>query len=404
MPPASPDTAAARSRGADPQATRRLLRLSYVGFISLGLPDTVLGAAWPTMRAELQLPLDAAGALLLLATVGVVIASSASTWLRARWGTGAVLVGSTWLAGAALIATGLARSGGQLLAAALVAGLGGGAIDASLNDHVARHHEARHLSWLHACWGIGAALAPLAVAAVLATGASWRIAYGVLASVEVLLSLAFLRTAGQWRALAAPAQHAHADGRLTLRWPLVASVLLFYLYGGLEAGTGLWTSSLLIETRGLSPARAGGAVALFWGALTLGRIVFGLRADSIGPVRVLRFSCYGALGACVVLALPGTPSFVALVAIAALGLSLAPIYPMAMHDTPSRFGEPWGTRLVGYQVAAASLGIATLPWLLGTIAKRSALSVLPMLLVLLALCLIVLQHARRASSARTAGE
>lgn len=376
-------------------AARRLLRLSYVGFISLGLPDTVLGAAWPAMRAELGLPLDTAGALLLVSTAGVVLSSSLSSWLRACWGTGSVLVISTVLAATALLSTALASLWVLLLVAALLAGLGGGAIDASLNDHVARNYGARHLSWLHACWGIGAASAPLVVASVLATGTSWRYAYGALAAVELLLSLSFLRTAPLWRELAdvAPreAQHEH----LPLQWPMVASVLLFYLYGGLEAGAGLWTSSLLIGTRGTSPAVAGAAVALFWSALTVGRIAIGVRADAIGPARALRYSTYLALLATCLLALPRTPVWFASLALAALGLALAPIYPLAMHDTPTRFGAVWGTRLVGYQVAAASLGIATLPWLIGALTARLSLAMLPVFFVALALTLIGLQRARR---------
>jgi len=376
-------------------AAQRLLRLSYLGFVSLGLPDTVLGAAWPTMRAELGLPLDAAGALLLVATLGVVLSSSASSSLCARWGTGSVLVGSTLLAAAALVSTALATHWAPLLVAALLAGLGGGAIDASLNDHVARNYEARQLSWLHACWGVGAASAPLVVSAVLASGTSWRYAYGALAVVEALLSLSFLRTAALWRDLADTRQEHRAHEHGPLRWPMVASVLLFFLYGGLEAGAGLWTSSLLIGTRDTSPALAGAAVALFWAALTVGRIVIGVRADAIGPARVLRFASYAALLTACALALPSTPLWFAALALTGLGLSLAPIYPLAMHDTSSRFGALWGTRLVGYQVAAASLGVATLPWLLGALAERLSLLVLPVLFVLLALSLIGLQHARQ---------
>lgn len=376
-------------------AARRLLRLSYVGFISLGLPDTVLGAAWPAMRAELGLPLDAAGAVLLISTAGVVVSSSLSSWLRLCWGTGSVLVISTVLAATALLSTALASQWVLVLVAAFLAGLGGGAIDASLNDHVARNYSARHLSWLHACWGIGAASAPLVVASVLATGTSWRYAYGALAVVELLLSLSFLRTAPLWHELADVAPLPTQHQPLPLQWPMAASVLLFYLYGGLEAGAGLWTSSLLIETRGTSQAIGGAAVALFWSALTVGRIAIGARVDAIGPVRALRYATYLALLATSLLALPRTPVWFACLALGALGLSLAPIYPLAMHDTPSRFGVVWGTRLVGYQVAAASLGVATLPWLMGALAERLSLGMLPGFFVLLALTLIGLQHARR---------
>ena len=376
-------------------ARRQLLRLSYVGFVSLGLPDTVLGPAWPSMRKELGLPLDRAGVLLLLTTAGVVISSSVSGWVRARVGTASVLVGSTLLAATALSITSLATHWWSLLGAALLAGLGGGAIDASLNEHVAQNHGARHLSWLHACWGIGAATAPLVVAWVLAKGASWRVAYAVLAAVELLLSLSFLRTARAWREHA-PMSHAAAVRPMTTgSRAMVASVLMFFVYGGLEAGAGLWTSSLLTGTRGSSPALASAAVALYWGALTVGRILVGLRADSIGPRRVLRFSIVSALAATIALAFPHTPDWIALVALAALGLTLAPIYPLAMHDTALRFGRRWGARLVGYQVGAASLGVATLPFLFGLMAERRSLALLPLSFVAAAAALTGLEWARR---------
>jgi fucose permease len=382
------------SRGTT-HAALRLLRLSYLGFVSLGLPDTVLGAAWPAIRAELGLPLDAAGLVLLVTTAGVVSSSIASSWLRRRWGTGFVLVSSTLCAAAALALTAGAQHWLVIVASAFVAGLGGGAIDATLNDYVARHYEARHLTWLHACWGVGAATAPLVVAAVLATGASWRWAYGALALVEVLLSLSFARTLKLWSSLADVHEHGAAQQRGGRRWPMIASVLLFYVYCGLEAGTGLWATSYLVGTRGVTTPLAGAMVGLFWGALTLGRIGAGLRARASGPARILRIAGHGALLACAALSLPRTPVWFAGLALVAIGVSLAPIYPLTMHDTPARFQGSLGARLVGYQVAAGSLGTATLPWLLGALAERTSLALLPAFLALLAAALPVLQHARR---------
>jgi fucose permease len=380
-------------------AAQRLLRLSYLGFVSLGLPDTALGAAWPALRAELGLPLDAAGLVLLLTTAGVVGSSIASSWLRARWGTGLVLVGSTLLAASALAMTALAQHWSVVVVSALIAGLGGGAIDASLNDYVARHHAARHLTWLHASWGVGAAGAPLVVAAVLASDSSWRWAYGCLALIEALLSLSFARTAKQWTNLRDAHAHAEAPRQPhVLRSPMLASVLFFYVYCGLEAGTGLWATSYLIATRALPKAQAGAVVASYWAGLTLGRIAVGARADALGPERVLRFACGATFVACGMLFIPGTPAWFAVLALVLLGLSLAPIYPLAMHDTPSRFAGNLGVRLVGYQVAAGSLGTATLPWLLGAWAERSSLSSLPLSLSVLASALLLLQHARTIGS------
>jgi len=392
MEPPSPLTAALA-----PAARPLLLWLSYAGFISLGLPDTVLGAAWPALRRELGLPLDAAGAALLVTTGGVVLSSTASGWLRARIGTGAVLAGSTALAALALLGSGLAPSWSVLLIAAACAGLGGGAIDACLNDYVARHHSARHMNWLHACWGVGAAIAPTVVAFVLANGHSWRAAYLALGAVEALLALSFVATWPLWRA-PGPAAISGAGHEERVDPPpraRRAAVAMFYCYGGLEAGAGLWAASLLVSTRGASLASAGAAVGMYWGALCVGRFVIGAWADRLGPERVLRSAVWFALVAVIAFALPGTPGWFMRGALMLLGFSLAPIYPLAMHDTPHRFPGPAGARLVGHQVAAASLGIASLPWLLGAIAARVSLLWLPVLLCLIASALVALERARR---------
>ncbi|HET8933982.1 MAG TPA: MFS transporter [Polyangiales bacterium] len=382
------------------RASALLLVLSYAGFVSLGLPDTVLGAAWPAMRVELALPMDAAGGILLVTTTGVVVSGTATGWLRARIGAGSVLWGSTALAALALIMNGLAPHWSLLLVAAACAGLGGGAIDATLNDHVARHHSARHMNWLHACWGVGAAIAPNVVALVLERGLSWRTAYFTLGAVEALLTLSFVATRGHWReqVVAAESGGDQPPKAASARSAMNASIALFFCYGGLEAGAGLWASSLLVGTRGLSVASAGAAVGLYWGALCVGRFVIGAYADRIGPARVLRSSVLAALLAVIAFALPGTPTAFAIGALAALGFALAPIYPLTMHDTPRRFPEPAGARLVGLQVAATALGVASMPWLMGAIAARTALVYLPAQLTLLAIAVVVLEQLRRRAS------
>jgi fucose permease len=173
---------------------------------------------------------------------------------------------------------------------------------------------------------------------------------------------------------------------------------MFYCYGGLEAGTGLWSASLLASTRNLSLASSGAAVGLYWGALCAGRFVIGAWADKLGPMRVLAGTVWFALAAVLALALPGTPAWFVIVALAALGFALAPIYPLAMHDTPRRFAGVAGARLVGRQVAATAIGVSSLPWLLGVIAARISLEWLPALLVVLAVAVIALERVRRRGS------
>jgi len=370
------------------------LLLSYIGFVSLGLPDTVLGAAWPAIRQDLGLPLDAAGGAGLLTTAGIILSSAASGRMRAAAGTAAVLTGSTVLAALALALASVAPRWEVMLGAAFVAGLGGGAIDATLNHLVARRHSARHMNWLHACWGVGASLTPVLVAALLAHGWSWRAPYRVLAGVELALSFTFVATRKLWRddlpEEAKRPSGAPGDSRRAMQ----ASVLMFLFYGGVEAGTGLWATSLLTLTRDASAAQAGGLLALYWGALTIGRFVLGAVADAVGPTRLLSLAIRMAVGAAMALALPGTPLWFTGAALAALGFALAPVYPLAMRDAALRYGASAG-RVVGYQVAACSIGVATLPWLLGKVGAGAGALTIPPLLFLLAVVTAGLEVLRR---------
>jgi fucose permease len=374
-----------------------LLALSYVGFVSLGLPDTVLGAAWPAVRDELGLAVDAAGPICLVTMGGVVLSSIASGRLRRRLGNGTVLIASTVLAAAALFTNARAPRYAFMLLAGALAGLGGGAIDACLNDFMARRYSARHMNWLHACWGVGASLAPAIVSAVLARGGSWRSAYAAIGCIELTLVLSFVATRRFWSddlpLTAAQATVAASETALGSR--AYASVLMFFAYGGLEAGAGLWMASYLIETRGMSRALAGAAVAVYWGALCAGRFLIGARADAWGPSRVLAVSAWAAGGATIALAIPHTPTWFAELALASLGVSLSPIYPLTMHDTPHRFGPQHGARLVGYQVAATALGVASLPWLIGVLSATFSLTIVPSALCVLAVSVVGLETLRR---------
>jgi fucose permease len=253
------------------------------------------------------------------------------------------------------------------------------------------------MNWLHACWGVGATIAPNVVAFVLARGHSWRTAYLALGTIEALLALSFIATRSAWRddGSTANARAATNSSREPSRAAAFAGVALFFCYGGLEAGAGLWAASVLVETRHLTLATASASVGFYWGSLCAGRFVIGAWADRLGPARVLQFSVWAALIATLALALPRTPAWLVVLALGALGFSLAPIYPLTMHDTPRRFMGAAGAKLVGQQVAATAVGIASLPWLLGVIAERITLAWLPAMLVVLSAAVIALERVRR---------
>jgi fucose permease len=250
------------------------------------------------------------------------------------------------------------------------------------------------MNWLHASWGVGAAVAPAVVATTLHAGRTWRSAYLGLAVAELALGGAFLLTRRAWSSVPAPApEHAAVERG---RWSAAHTrrVLLFFFYTGVESGVGLWSASVLVSTRGATPARAGVAVALYWGGLTIGRLVFGLLVPRLGEARVLRAALACALVLLVTLAVPGTPLLVAQLGLAALGFSLGPVFPLLMHETPRRFPGADGVRLVGYQIAAASAGVATLPWVLGAAGRALAPGVIPLLAAALFSAALVLARAR----------
>jgi fucose permease len=381
------------------RAVRRgTLAIIYVAFIALGLPDTVLGAVWPAVRLDFGLPLSAGGQPLLLMTAGAAAASLATPRLLERFGTGAILSGSTLLAAAALFGNALAPAWWPMLVAAVVAGLGAGAIDTALNGYVARHHTARQMNWLHGCWGIGASLGPLVASFALRSTGSWRHGYAWLGAAELALALLFFATLGWWQAGGRAAAPERAP--VTSTSSAVAGVVLFGVYGGLEASIGLWSASYLVATRGASLADAGAAVGVYWGGLTAGRLLLGLFSTGQVALPIARGGLIAVFPGLGVLAFPQLPYGVLVAALALLGMALGPVYPTFMHDTPRRHGDRLGARLVGYQVAACSIGIAVLPWAVGLLLPAITIARLPLLLAGLATVALVLERLRRSEPRR----
>ncbi|MBC8132511.1 MAG: MFS transporter [Deltaproteobacteria bacterium] len=387
------------------------MAIIYIAFVGLGLPDTVLGAVWPSVQSQFDLPLDAAGQAVLLTMLGVTASSLMTGRLIERFGTGAILVASSLLASSALFANAGAPGWAFMLVAAVAAGLAGGAIDTALNAFVARNYSARHMNWLHGFWGVGATLGPLLAALALRQTGTWRTAYAILGGVEFALGILFVVTLPRWRAASGSALGKGTDvnapasgnaaaaafplGRPSLTRAARAGVGLFGIYGALEASIGLWSASFLVATRGVTPAAAGAAVAVYWGGLTAGRLLLGILATTGNELRLVRAGLWTVFPSLLILSITSLPFAFAVIALGVLGAALGPIYPTLMHDTPRRFGQDAATRLVGYQVAACSAGVATLPWLVGITARATAVSLLPLCLAVLAGLALALEQARR---------
>ncbi|MEH1125876.1 MFS transporter [Micromonospora sp. CPCC 206061] len=387
-------------------ATRgSLLLLAYFAFISLGLPDGLIGVGWPSISPDLGVPLDAVGLLLIAGTTGYITSSVAAGFTIARLGVGWLLAGSTALASLAL--TGYATSPvlAMMVGCALLLGLGSGAVDSGLNAYAAAAFGPRHMNWMHAFFGLGVAIGPLIMTSVISAGLSWRWGYAAVATAQAVLATAFALTARNWAA-----HRPVADGeapllkvpiRDTLAIPAVwFGALAFAVYVAVEVAAGLWAYLLLTEGRGLSGAVAGVCVSGYWASLFLGRVVQGVVAERLGSDQVLRASLAGMVFGAVLVALPA-PGWVAVVGLAIIGFAAAPVFPLMTLTTANRVGPAHADRAIGVQIGAAGLGGALLPGAVGVLLNRLDVEYLGPALVTLAVLLLALYvaSARRPSSA-----
>lgn len=370
-----------------------LVALAYLGFVSIGLPDGLLGVAWPSMRASFDLEIDALGSLLVAFTAGYLVASFSSGRILSRMNAGALLALSCLATGASLCGYALAPAWLAVVALGAVAGLGAGAIDAGLNTYAATRFSARAVNWLHAFYGVGATLGPLLMTAVLDAGRSWRWGYGIVGAAQLALAAAFAATWRIWEpsdASRGAAEPERASAGETLGRPAAwAGIGLFFLYTGLEAAAGAWSYSLLTEARGVDPATAGMWVGVYYASLTVGRVAAGLIASRVAVRPLLRGCMVGmVLGALLVWA-----DVAAVLGLALVGLSAAPVFPSLIAATPARLGIAHTPNAVGFQIAAAVLGQSILPTVVGVVARHFGLETIGASLVAVAVLLLLLYEA-----------
>lgn len=379
-----------------PKTAPILLALAYLAFISLGLPDTVLGVAWPSLRAEFGIPASAMGAVLGAGLVGYF---SSGLWAGigvAKLGVGGLLAASSALVAAALVGYALAPSWGLFFPVGVLMGLGSGAIDSGLNGYAARHFSVRHVNWLHACWGVGASAGPALMTFAIAEGFGYRAGYAALASVLGSMAALFLLTQRRWddrqppedaAVAASPALERLGFRAALARGPVWLLIVTFFLYTGLESSVGQWCFSWMRERRGLSVEAAGAWTSAYWASLTIGRLVLGLIVDRFGPDRLLRCASVGAvLG---VAAFTGSAGNLGRAGLLLLGASLAPMFPTLMARTPARVGEDVAHHAVGFQVSAATLGSTLMPALGGVLVSGSGLGAIAALVLGLGLALLL---------------
>ena len=380
-----------------------LLVLIYIAFISLGLPDSVLGSAWPVMQAELGAPLSLAGYISMVVSAGTVVSSLASNRLITRFGVGKVTAVSVLMTAAGLLGISLVPGAWMLFLCAIPLGLGAGSVDAALNNFVALHYAARHMSWLHCFWGIGATAGPMILSLQLSHGASWRSAYGLISGIQFALALALFLTLSVWRRAKAPAaesgeEQRYLTNREALRLPLVRTALVgFVFFCAVETTSGLWASTYLHQARGLSASEAAMGASMFYGAITAGRLITGFAASRISPARLIRIGQCVCLAGAAMVALPA-PSAVGMLGIAVIGLGTSPIYPNMLHETPRRFGARNSQAIVGLEMAFAYIGSTLIPPLFGSLASATTLHLYPWFL---AACTLVMLAASETVARRT---
>ena len=378
-----------------------LLAVIYLAFISLGLPDSLLGSAWPSMQAELGAPVSSAGVISTIIALGTVVSSLQSDRLTRKLGAGLVTALSVLLTALALLGFSLSKSFPALCLMAIPYGLGAGSVDAALNNYVALNYASRHMSWLHCMWGVGTTVGPYVMEYALTGGQGWNAGYRYIAILQFAITLVVFLSLPLWKKRAAQTRAADAAadvGRaLSLkeiaRIPGAKDVMAaFFCYCAVEATTMLWASSYLALARGVSAEAAAGYASLFFIGITVGRALNGFLTMRFSDAQMIRAGqALVALGALLLLLPLGTGA--ALAGLVVIGLGCAPIYPCIIHSTPERFGADRSQALIGVQMASAYVGNCLMPPLFGLIANHISIGLFPIFL-LVALAMMVLMHER----------
>ncbi|QJD85563.1 MFS transporter [Cohnella herbarum] len=381
------------------------LLIIYLAFISLGLPDSLLGSAWPVMQSDVNASLGTAGLLFMIIASGTIVSSLASGAVLKRFGTGKVTLVSCIMTAGALFGFSVAPSLAWLIVCAIPLGLGGGSVDAGLNNYVAAHYKAHHMSWLHCFWGVGATLGPMIMAQFISGQSSWRDGYLTVAGIQLGLVVILFLTLPLWDRVAKSSNVSRSeqiedsdglsndeeDGQPVkpLRMKGIKLALASFLfYSGVEATVGLWGSSFLVDVKGLTASSAALWVSLYFAGITIGRFVTGFITFKLSNRTLIRGGQIIALSGAVFLVLP-LPSGFALAGLMIIGLGLAPIFPCMLHETPVRFGKKKSQTIMGYQMALAYTGSTLLPPLLGFMASHTTIGIFPAFIALSAAAMLL---------------
>lgn len=371
--------------------TTILLIIIYLAFISLGLPDSILGVTIPALQSEFDIPMASGGIISMIVIAGSVISSFLSDIIIKKIGTGKIVFFSCLTTGFALLGFSISPSFYWLIILALPLGLGGGTVDASLNNYVALHFKAHHMNWLHSFWGVGATLGPIIMSWNL-INKSWRFGYQTISIIQLSLAVVLLISIPIWKKHRA-INHTEISGNSSkatdiFRLPGIKYALItMLLYCSVELGTGLWGSSYLIGYKGFSIDSAARFVAIYYAGITIGRFLSGFMSFKLSNKELIRYGALISLLGIILLLLP-LPKLVTGSAFILIGFGLAPIFPSMIHETPVRFGKELSQKIIGFQMGFAYIGSAILPPILGYLYQQITVQLFPVTLLTIMILLI----------------
>ena len=372
-----------------------LLAIIYLSFISLGLPDALLGAAWPNMYPQFQVPVSYAGIISMIIALGTIISSLQSDRLTRKFGTGKVTAVSVGITALALWGFSISHSFILLCLWAIPYGLGAGSVDASINNYVALHYSSKHMSWLHCMWGVGATLGPYIMGAVLTGGATWNTGYRIISVLQIALTAVLIFSLPKWKGQNTSSGETVHGKALSLKEILAipgakAVMICFFCYCAIESTTMLWASSYLHLAKGVDAKTAASFAGMFCIGITIGRGISGFIAMKLKDYQMIRMGQAIILTGIIVMILPFGKT-VSLIGFSLIGLGCAPVYPCIIHSTPSHFGAERSQAIIGVQMASAYVGTCLMPPLFGLIANHISIRLLPVYLLIL-LALMVYMH------------
>lgn len=371
-----------------------LLIIIYISFISLGLPDAILGSAWPIIHQDLNVPVSYAGIITMIISCGTIISSFFSEKLIRKLGTGKVTAFSVLLTAVGLLGIFLSPNFIWICLLAIPLGIGAGSVDSALNNFVALHYKAIHMNWLHSFWGIGATTGPLIMSIFLLKENGWRLGYATIGSIQAILVVCLFLSLPLWKKFESDNSEKINDSKgikvsKLIKLPGAKPALVsFFCYCAIELTTGLWVSSYLVIINGFSAEKAAKWVSLYYLGITIGRFLAGFVSIKLNNKQMIRVGQVICISGGILLSITYS-SNIQLIGLIFIGLGCAPIYPAMLHDTPNRFGKELSQGIMGIQMATAYVGSTFMPPLFGAISKFIGFEILPYFLLILMLLMII---------------